>query len=1006
MPHPEAVDASHEQNQRPRLGGGTRAIAQRNTGDLAAAIRMTEAVLAKQREVNPCDAEAMYAEVSGHLEKLTAQRTAAKQSEMEERLQYFIHQGRRALETELQYIEGDLTLSPAEKERHTLQTLREYADAKLVQKQAVLRVNESLLDRFLNPYATLDQLANLTESRTNQNGLWSSDFNPDSVERGLAQFISRPVLEEIRAGIQLALQMRAGVATLIQEHTGYNGRPDARAILKSVTGVEINGQSRVVSAGPLSITIVVLDSKDYAAVHGGDNSSAELSGGFHKNYLNTWVANRGFGQQYTALPFETRGLLNICKGYESAGTTDHENEHSLYEILIKNRGERSHVVQSLIAHLPQVPKTEHERLIESMFQELLFEARDRYITGFANEAMAYILNNESPKSPIAGVVESTVRRLTESKLYSHHHLTDAVISEIQSELLQQATILKESGVHPELVATYEKKVRELTRERLMSVYTSIATTMAGLHRDYPTRKNYIRAVLAGENPARWQHIAKVMANYQRIGGDTLTKKREAILAHEKWSLKDQQDAVWAFIDTLTRQESGNTLEQAQRSNVVYQFKEDEKLWESLSMGEKKFFVVRSPTGVRVVAAHDGRDVFGYEIPTDKFLSEDDCLLANGRLIVKAKIRTKGGGGKTVLLAEGTPRPIGLEYAQIDYPVESAGRLFFCAKLDNDMWQVINETGERIGSPYRDRPQLQNVAGHFYINGKEKSRYYLRNEHGDLIGPHEGSADSLTLLATDNDVFVESATRVFRSDGAPLGLPDTDRIDAACATARGLIVVTEQYKNKKIERTVVFTESWKRLPCSRAIIRNQDTKRPYVEITHDGQKRIVDDHGEDIIAPSMGGFTVGSDVVYTTDNGSYLYSIKGATREESVYTREGGCIASGDIQTLPNGKGGNRNEVAALAIRQSDGTQKIVDTQGNLIATISGMGMIDNYFLYEGNAYVVGQMDTDGKWGCIDAYNKIVIDGCDAIPGIENGCLLVEKDHQLKRHPLGTVRATS
>ncbi len=454
--------------------------------------------------------------MSGQLEEQTTQRIALQQSGLEDRLQYFIHYGRKALETELQAIEADPTITPEEKEQQKLRTLQEYANAKIMQKSAVLRVNEYLLDHILNPYASLAQLSAMTASRQNEDGLWSSDFNPDTIERGLSPYISRPILEEIRAGIQLALQMRTGVKKLIEEHRGYNGRPDARAILKSLYGVEIKGQARVVDAGPLSITIVILDSNDYGALL-GDPEKGFSSGGFHGNYLKTggYFAEftREFGQQYSALRFETKGLVNICKGYEHATTVNHENEHSLYEILIKNRGQHYSPMQSLIEHLPNVPEGERERLLESTFRELLFEARNRYIAQYANEVLAYGLNNESPTSDVSGVVERTFRRLTESELYSHHHLTDAVINDIKDQLLSVAPTLAQSGVGATLVASYEKKVHALTRQQLVEIYKSIAKTVAQLHNQYPNRKNYIRALLAGENPARWESVAKAVYNH-------------------------------------------------------------------------------------------------------------------------------------------------------------------------------------------------------------------------------------------------------------------------------------------------------------------------------------------------------------------------------------------------------------------------------------------------------------------------------------------------------------
>lgn len=879
----------------------------RNSGDLKVALQITEEILGRHREQGGAiDTKAIYGEVVAILEGLTEERTAAAIADSEDKYRYLIGGGRRALETELGYIENDPSIQNLQKEEQKKKIVDEYAEAKIMEKMAVVQVTEFLLNKFLNPYSSPEMLASLTDSSQNEVGQWSSEFNPDVAGAGLSKLISKKSLEEIRAGVQLALQMRGQVSKILTEHRGYDGRPDAKAIIEGVLGKKIAGRARVVSEGPLSISIVIDNEDDYYAVHGGDPKIR--SGGFHNNYLYHWTGKRRFGDQFTTLDSRSDGLLNIINGYPDESTIDHENEHSLYEVLMHNRGKKQNPLAELPGKLKGVPEKKHERMLDGAVEEILFEAKNRFIANFANEAMAYVLNNESSDTPTNTIIETNFRRLTESKLYSHHHLTDSVIEEIKKDMLANLSAFGDGANRDELTSAlakeFEKKVEELaTKKQLEENYRSILRALADLVKKFPNRKNFIRALLAGENPLKWPRIAQVIFSKE---WDKITsgERNIKIKEHEGEKNTYQATAAWILITMLESEDTvdgsfSGAEETVEISGMKVVFREGnewrQKSGPKFSSGfDRPVFIVQrlDNSDKRLIDGATGKVIFGHQGGIE---SISKPIQVDGKFAcrVLASSPIKGGESKSMILKEDIDRPIGLEYSHVSDPINYQGKIIFRAMQENGLWRVVDENGNYLSEEFENIHNLQVFDDHLYLFIKRDGRRFAITEENKVIGPVEGFEkfyyNPEIIKAATGEIYVglfnldgKYARELYTEDGKKIEVSSNNLPKSMILRgANGLIIWQQPHPFGVAKQKLIFAHSGKTIEAESIGTQDESDLSPIFQIEEDNQKYWIDDTGEKIsqnipesldiqqIIPVVGGHIFICNVKTGVSNETYL-----------------------------------------------------------------------------------------------------------------------------------------
>lgn len=966
---------------------------QQAQGELAEAIAITEAIISKHQQAGPVDSNAIYAEVAGIFETESAERTKEALVDLTDRFHYFISGGRKALETELGYLERNEQIIEARKQWEREKLQHQYTEAKVMEKMAIVRVADLLLHRFMDPYARFDDLVTLTHSTQNEAGQWSSEFDPATLAPDTKRLISSQSVQEIRAGIQLALMMRQGVMELSQRHRGYDGRPDAKAIINEIFGIKIKGRARVVAEGPLSISIVVTDEDDYYAIR-GENDPEKKSGGFHSHYLKTWLTEpRTYGDQYTALPSDQRGLINLINGYELASSIDHENEHSLYEILIKNRGTKPNVLERLVEKARKHPQQSMDTSIEGAITELLFEANGRFISGFANEVMAYVLNNESLSSPTDYIVDSTFRRLTESKLYSHHHLTTEVIENLKQGLLNRSQALRTATPIDEQMATilqaYDAKVEEtITKEKITERLKGIIAGVANLVKKYPNNKNYIRAMLAGTNPLQWSEIGyQISRGYWKH--DAQPRDAKEIEIQENWRLRKQLDTANILIRMLEGDPLADDESEEQLSgDVLYQLKPGERLETTVHIGERTLFWIQNNEQRQLM------DSTGQVLLRGDFRQSPKPLLVDGKIVCSVEQVVEKSQGrysartKNMILKEGAQKPIGLEYGDIGQAEQWQGKIIFPAELANRSWCIVDEAGNRLSQQFDNKPTITFGKDHYYVLGKQNNHLTIVNDIGAPVGPQQltGKDTKIYVSTSDDQVYIVDDEKLYTENGKEIALPKEKFTRLELITSsHGSIVYLRDSRQEKL----IFLQSGKVVTGKSITVRDHVEKKFFkVKENADGDNKssyFIDDQGN----------IIGADLPQP------LHDVEISSEDQCICElgeRDHTSFHHLDGRKLVD-VGNNAmiytSDWKVAAFRQTDdsGQSTIMDLSGQPLFTVSGFESFW-HFSDSGKQYFEGRT-ADNKETLMDSTGQTILDDCDDIMAVTNGQVFFKQGDQLK-----------
>ena len=747
----------------------------KGNADIEAAILITKRFIESYEgeEQGPARAEKILALVSAEIDQLCQERTQQALQEKERLLMFLIKGGRSALDAQMLDLERS-QLSINEKSRRKIRLFDDYIDARLLERMTAVEIKEQLIARLLNPFNTAAYLARFTDSQQDEKGNWISEFQPNS---RLAGFVSRQTIEEIRFGIQSALQIKQRISDLCTKYRRYDGKIDGQAMIKDLFEKEIKGGVEVIE-GPISLTVVLYDENEYSKIHG--ETPATQSGGRHHRYF-PHVTQRKYGDQYTDFEYyQKTGLINIIKfsSYDSE-TISHENEHGLYEILLATRGKKAPALETSCKKLLSTSAPSRQRLLYEAVNEALFEADDRFIAGFANEAMAYVLNNEEDYRKVDDIIESNFRRLTTSKLYEHLHLTPEKLTALQQSLLNEEGIVRKNIddlTHDEgqrkqiedFLTAYEKKaIDDTSKDSIEKILRNIIRAVAELKKAMPHNPNRIRAILAGQNPVRWPDITYSYRQYKE--GDAGYQRK---VRNESTDIARSQTATArALLFELFREDVDITGQGEKMPEVgdqervkmildASEVKEAELTEGTINITTKardryyldlngkrintdKRIVVVSRTGGRLVLYaqvrgekykvclldHEGKTIIG-----DYDNIKRDSIIVNEKGKIAALV-TKDD--KTYIATEDGKR-IGMEYLSVADPEYDHGKIYFRAMVERNKWIVADEENNQISAEsYQTVDYLVKIGNRLVMKVEEKGKQYYKDLSNKTIGPKEG-----------------------------------------------------------------------------------------------------------------------------------------------------------------------------------------------------------------------------------------------------------------------------
>ncbi|NQV12828.1 MAG: hypothetical protein HQ530_00800 [Parcubacteria group bacterium] len=501
----------------------------------------------------------------------------------------------------LESIGRDESLDEDEKEKRKYRLKEEYKDSIVLEKLVKTEAVNSLLVNLMNPYnvtdhSTSDELIydpgyETETTYSDSDKAWRSHWDPDVHHRkGSGKYLSPETVTEIQKGLELYFQMRDNVLEikghLREQDTWQHDSKAAQAIIDKYFQKDVRLQGRAeVLFGPVSVTCILYDKDDLAEMYGEDDASEV--GGFHHPYDIHSI-------------YSHEGVVNMVRGggyFRSAEsvkrTIAHENEHSLNEILVKNRGGYraiSDIVKKGYQPVRQEMKEKGDasevseetikKAVEKIAAETIGEATGRALKGFANETLAYMLNDERS-------ADETFETLTESDLYAHHraeNLKDKVMNralgdgyysldkEIKLRAWEHTWLFppeKENNEYyletgPELFARFSQTYVDM-RDSIESDITteSVKQTQRGIVDAVDSllkrglEKNEIRALLSGESPTRWPRIVEKFKGYDQgeLRERTLIEKQEKkIRSKERRHAGRRSYLVGRIIKELTRDE--------------------------------------------------------------------------------------------------------------------------------------------------------------------------------------------------------------------------------------------------------------------------------------------------------------------------------------------------------------------------------------------------------------------------------------------------------------------
>jgi hypothetical protein len=571
-----------EANQHQRLENveqvATQVFGEDMGADLKSAVEITQAILSDSPELLENNRESLVKRnMSGMERQLVA--NATQELELKQtRYEAFIKGGRRKLEEELQKV-------TTKEEKAWMK--QEYKEAILLGVLVKMETIESLASNLLNPYAIHEtpqagEMIYSPEFETatsydHKTDTWKSNWSPEVHHSKLTgRFVSPKTTKEIQEGLELYFRMRNEVLT-IKGKINKEDPEQAQKILDEILGKEtaqVRGNARVIF-NPVSITIVLEDEEDFHRLYGSNKA-----GGFHHSYQDD-------------LGFSRKGILNIIQGgvfrsqSDIANTIAHEQEHSLNEIFVQNKDgykDLTDIVQGGFMVLKEEHRQKGElsdetiqRALEIIIEQTLHETCGRELRGFADEALAYMLNNRRSAN-------KTLETLTTTDLYeclkpeelSYRSTVQALSRGLDLEFSgrnwEYNSSLKNDEHHkfffeygpelfPRITKAYKEKrksISPMVLDKLKTFQREIVDAIAMLKRGKLTNDE-IRALLAGENPTKWMKIATKVTRLKDYGSEDtwktrgrslLSKKEQDIRDAKKKRVKGSKSKIEALIEAL------------------------------------------------------------------------------------------------------------------------------------------------------------------------------------------------------------------------------------------------------------------------------------------------------------------------------------------------------------------------------------------------------------------------------------------------------------------------
>lgn len=797
-----------EQSARPEvsLESESRGVSafHQDTATIAAALELTRTLLASsQSEVeeskgNKARREAIFAKATEQLGIWSAERTKEKIEAQQGRQVDFIRGGKGELRYLFEETEQNTEIGEEQKKERQKELRVEYINARLQEKMVLVDVAQSLLKKLHTPFITLQEAAQFTKSVKRQNGRWYSEFNPsDIVGSEASQYISQPKLEEMRAAIQHFLHMKEQVELALEKYKLPGGQVDGRELVRKEFRFEPKGRVRV-KKGPLSVSIYIDNEEDFKRMY---RDESELPGGFHKVF--TDIGNREFGDQHDYAGVYKVGIYNVINGFNSRETVfDHENEHSLNEILLRHRGRKTTHFEVARDDISSLQDTfERESYTQRVFDDLLYEANNRLVQGFSDEALAYLLTEPLGDQPPKKIAERYFERIFQGELYSRYKPTKEVVSRFQSDILKKVEggkKFEENISDTEKESQYKKFLEHLqtlaskiTEGNINEKYKSMLEAVARMKQE-GYEINFIRAVFAGENPLRWSSIVqriieikkmRISPGVQRVqhAEAKITDRQESAiraLLIEQFSLEGEINKHSLFVDA----DVSRLLPDFYVSQGEAAFRMD-PLDENVTLRNMRMFAGDNLHGLAPILRYedDTQDICYYINPNnghkaevkrsgtyylspygvsgrvlyggtkgiyndegkDMFPSLEDMEYKPDSLVeiggkLRIKVNIKGGKERKYLIAKEEGGLIGVEYRCIGEIISFQGKLIFTAQLENGKWILTDEEGNVLSKKAYEKISLHgNNTDQFLYIATLKDKGYLFNATGESLGDPQG-----------------------------------------------------------------------------------------------------------------------------------------------------------------------------------------------------------------------------------------------------------------------------
>lgn len=512
------------------------------------------------REITPAERDESVAGIQKEIKKLSAQKRFQQVEEKRALYSELIQGGRAAYEARVTAIETSGELSPEAKEGQLAELSQDYHDSIILEKMMKMRAVDKILRAVMNPQSLQSSESYGTIYHEEQQR-WISSWDPEQHHQaGSSQFIAPATINAIRSGLEDFFERNQQVRNLVEEAERWRGKKIQRNDLTAAEyilrrnrnpNIFLGGDAEVI-VGPISVTIVNHDDRDYADATG---RQSDTSMGVH--YHDSLVNNVRGGAY--------RGPAEIAK------TTAHENEHSLNEILhaqqtlsYQDKPEVS-VFKREAETSGQISHETAELIQQLLATRLLFESVGLNQLGFADEVLAHSLGSERD-------ADEVIQLLVESDAYSRFTVDargmKASIKQKMSRIFLNDFIYSPDydRLKEQLDELVDRLPDELVVDAIARVKRGMAQALADLSRGGYT-KNEIRALTAGENPCYWPKLVVEFSKRFPQGGAALRTAREPVIAQAEEQI--EQRVTQEEKQANRRIEIANRVTQLEEAAVNY-----------------------------------------------------------------------------------------------------------------------------------------------------------------------------------------------------------------------------------------------------------------------------------------------------------------------------------------------------------------------------------------------------------------------------------------------------